>query len=205
MTKRKRPKRARRERTRSSLPPGPPAPVDYSSEALLGRAKRWIAARPGGSIFLLLCGISGLSITYWGVVNVGRSIYNDTIPRIHVFGSNPNDPFALPFTVTNASDWFDMKDVVWSCGIIEVRSADGRSRIQDLELIPADRSLRTANSGSKPAIGSKQTDGFRCGVAGAGAARLIAKVRYKTLWFERTPVEMEFTWISDRWFEGKLH
>lgn len=194
-------KRAK-QRSTAIPPPLSTAPLarDYSSPtALLELVKRWISGLPGGKPFLLLCGVCSLIVSGWTITGVGRSLYEDTIPRVHVFGSNPNDPFALPFTVTNPSDWFDMKQVAWTCFISEARSPDGRTGIVNLGIMTG------GSSGAKDIVARKQTDGFRCRIGGVANARITAQVRYKTLWFDRTPVETEFTWISGRWFEGKLH
>lgn len=186
----------------------PPASAAASDVANFGadwiktRCKALILSIPGGK-YLLIAGAA--LVLSWPAISAIRSMYEDTIPRIDVFGSNPSDPFALPFTVTNASEWFDMKDAVWACDIDEIRSTSGHATMKGITLLPADRSVPLGTSGVKPMIPRKQMDGFRCGVAGAGTAHIVVRIHYKTLWFDRAPVEQEFNWISGRWFRGNLH
>ena len=130
-----------------------------------------------------------------------RSSYFGTVPEVHVVGSDATQPFALPFSITNPSDYLDLRQVKWSCRVEDTRI--GGIRLSNIGLIssaPFDLSRKAVEMARCPlaSIGDPK-------VAMTMRAKITTRVDYSTLWFARTPVETEFNWISGRWVEGRLH
>jgi hypothetical protein len=154
-----------------------------------------------GKVVALIVALAGLIGASWGtyqIVDGIRTIWFQTFPEIHVVGSDSTNPFVLPFSVRNASNWFDLKQVKRTCVIVSLRAKSGFS-MNDVSTGPL-------NPGPDIKVG--KTDNYRCllNIPGEGmSAKVRAEVSYKLLWFDRPPETVEFNWIAGRWVEGELH
>lgn len=170
---------------------GPPSPATPSQPAAPWRPW-WKGISIVGGLFLA-------AMTYFSSINAVRTIIDDTAPLIHVIAAEAATPFALPFTVENKSDWFDMRETSFDCVIREVRIGTN--------VISGDR-IRM----SSPVTIPRRTPAtnFRCGIqidknTPIETISVAAVMNYKTLWFPRDPVIREFNYIDGRWVEGELH
>jgi hypothetical protein len=119
-------------------------------------------------------------------------------PDIGVSGSDPSQPFALPFTVKNNSSLFAMVDTTPECEIDKVGTREGGGiRWLTLELSPY-------------TVSRDSTGNFTCSIDlvpnDIVSAHIFVYFRYKTLFWQRTSPRAEFTWDTQvsppRWIEG---
>ena len=138
-----------------------------------------------------------------GAVTTLTQIYRGTIPDARILGSDPT-PFLLPFTVTNDSSFFDMKDVVFFCG------PRAGQTIQVGNIVVS--GVRFQDSVGKAMIKPGATSLFRCPVTNARAEMVKGTIHpimeYRTLWFSRTFDGKDLTWFANanppRWVQGDM-
>jgi len=150
-------------------------------------------------IVLTLVGVAGLAL--------------DAIrePSISFEGeADVSSPLSSPFTVTNKSSWFSMKNVIFICRIGSLKSKGGASVTNGYLITDTIDNVEAGDDVS-----------FRCragtGVNGAKeflklpdnviSAHIFVRLQYRTLWFSRTSPEIEFTWFTEatppRWIKGQ--
>jgi hypothetical protein len=127
---------------------------------------------------------------------------------IDVAGSDPHNPFLLPFRVTNNSNLFNMYNIFWGCGIVEMIRADAPS--QKPTMINS-----TIISGFAPEIKIGSILNFHCSIESdkISYTKLVleAKISYENKIFgimiTRNPNPVRFTWITSsapQWIRGEF-
>ena len=154
----------------------------------------WKALLTRRAIVFELVGFVAALLAIW-------EVYFETVPEIHAPGAEYSSPFLLPFSVKNPSRFFAMYDVQWFCGInnIEIQGGGGAKGFSMTE-----PPITEINPG--------EIRNFRCriGVESqiVNSASISLRVKFKTLFFERTSSWQPMTWAATanppRWIEGEF-
>lgn len=157
-----------------------------------------------GKLATFVASVLTLTVINWAIYQIAdgvREIYAATFPEIHVAGSDPGAPFSLPFSVTNQSNWFDMKNVTWECRVLLLETTVGTMHGDG-------GGLHLINNNGEYTITPKETHNFKCSTVVGGTilknAKVVAEIHYKTLFLNRPPATKQFTWVANRWIEGEI-
>lgn len=149
------------------------------------------------------------------LVSVGYLVYDriyETSATASSVVSDPKDPFRMPFTITNNSHIFRLKNIAWSCEAIRIDTSP-----------PSIMNNIGAVSGTKIELGPGQVMNFSCNLVGQAGmitipginivgAALEIKFAYDAdifgwLW-RRTPAPAAFAWestaTSSQWLKGEF-
>jgi hypothetical protein len=124
--------------------------------------------------------------------------YAKTTPEIGIVDSDPASPFSFPFSVRNASAFFSMTGVKWSCNIRHLEFGIGNVA-NDL----------TVGSGAVHQISPSTSENYGCGIQMRGleirSLIMVVSIDYNILGRQRHH-DVPFTWIASasrpRWIEG---
>jgi len=120
-------------------------------------------------------------------------------PDIEVSGSDPASPFVFPFSVTNESWVFPMKNIDWTCSV-EHMQAEGV--ILD--------NVSVGMMDMRPSIGAGGTVNYSCPVMNSGVSvsslTMDVNIKYTFLGIWRRTQTQPFIWIVDnqqsKWIKG---
>jgi hypothetical protein len=127
---------------------------------------------------------------------------------------DPSSPLALPFYVKNESSFFDMRETQFRCFVDD---------LYDVYFPPDAPFLHhvTMSPHETATIEPGRAAGFRCLIGTQGQSNIVGVhpnavtsahlhlyAEYRTLFFNRTSDQQEFTWYTaakpPRWIKGKL-
>ena len=197
---------------RPRLVPGRQSPVRPARRGFLLRSLAWIRQNPGkfallawGAIWRL---IAAVSFTYLMFDRI-----DETYATVASPASDPQHPFLFPFTITNHSLVFDLRNVSWNCHALSLKAGD----------------ITVINSGfltgSAPLLAAGQSLNIYCDVAAASShfvseshgrpiseAVLEVQLRYNVdvfgLPWPRRPRPTKFTWFArattPQWISGEF-
>jgi hypothetical protein len=154
-----------------------------------------------GSTWSVIALILGGLAAIWGLYKTAegvRDLYFETFPTIAVAGTNPNEPFGLPFAVTNPSGWFPVRDLNWEVLIVEVTDTRNNHIANN-----------TMRSMATTTIEPRQTKYYNFPIQGLSATQtrsavIDVTIRYSVLSFKREPVKTRFTWMGNTWIKGEF-
>src|SRR6266550_6198603 len=170
---------SRKRKPKPKKSPPPKAPPSRPAKPSL--YNRLLSRR---AIVIESIGTGAALLAFW-------QVWIQTVPVIDLAGSNPSQPFSLPFAVKNDSPFFTMRQSHWACG---VRYENNRGGIFDWD----DDGKSTIARGTATDIPPNTPAAYRCptDVLGGDIKSLMARVHvhYHTLWIPRKSEEV-FTWV----------
>jgi len=136
----------------------------------------------------------------------------ETDATISVSASDPNDPLLFPFTITNISHIFSIRDVHWNCGVESIKTPTGT--IQNMGFRPRE--------GEETIIKPGQTINIDCDLIGPSAGFFPGVKTFKEIKLQiaasysieifglyswkRTTQPVRFAWFSNasnpQWVRG---
>lgn len=187
--KKNRPRKPAKQRKKE-----PKSPLKQSPSPLQASRLRRFAAYISNHPVILLVGVVVLfgTIFDWVVL----AFYS---PDIEVSGSDPASPFVFPFSVTNESWIFPMKDIDWRCSV-EHMQAEG---------VTLDK-VSIGMMDMHPSIGAGDIVNYSCPVMNPGvpvsSLTMDVSIKYTFLGIWRRVQTQPFIWIVDnqqsKWIKG---
>jgi len=118
------------------------------------------------------------------LMSVGYLVFDrlyETSATVSSIVSDPKDPFRLPFTITNSSHIFTIRNISWTCRAIRIEG--GHKFLGETRLL----------SGTTNELAPGKGVNFSCNVAG----RQNSAINIDNLTIERAVLEIGFTYDAD--------